>query len=109
MHELISAFQKKRKKREEAQAGNESLNIFPKSLHIRKKPSPKATSENSHILIIQALAVTLTLKTVNQFVCMIIHHNTMFGKKWLSGSGDNEWTPSDTQRKYHPDKHSLTF
>ena len=40
---------------------------------------------------------------------MIIHHYTKFGKKWLSSSGDTEWTPSNTKRKYHQDKHSLTF
>ena len=58
--------------------------------------------------------MTLTLKIVNQFVCMthcliIIHSHIKFGKKWLSSSGDTEWTWSDTQRKYHWDKHSLTF
>ena len=58
--------------------------------------------------------MTLTLKIVNQFFCMthclmIIHHHTKFDQMWLSSSGDNERTQSDTQRKYHPDKHSLTF
>ena len=50
-------------------------------------------SKNSLILIIQALAVTLTLKIVNQLFCMthrlmIIHHHIKFcikkKKKWLS-------------------------
>ena len=61
-------------------------------------------SKNSQIWIIKALAVTLTLKTVNQFLrmthrLMIIHHHTKFciKKKWLSGSGDNEWIRLDTQ------------
>ena len=59
-------------------------------------------SKHSHILIIQALAVTLTLKIVNQFFCMthrlmIIRNYAKFGKKkkkfkWLSGSEDTEWT-----------------
>ena len=44
---------------------------------------------------------------------MMIHHHTKFGKKkkkeWLSGSGGTEQTRWDTQRKYHLDKHSLTF
>ena len=58
--------------------------------------------------------MTLTLKIVNQFFCMtychiIIHQNAKFGQKWLSSSGDTVQTQSDTQRKYHPDKHSLTF
>ena len=38
----------------------------------------------SHIFVKQAIAVTLTLKTANQFFCMtlnlkIIHHHAMFG------------------------------
>ena len=40
---------------------------------------------------------------------MILHHQTKFGKMWLSGSGDTERARSVTQRKYHPDKYSLTF
>ena len=71
--------------------------------------------KNSHILIIYVLIVTLTLKIVNQFFhkahwLMIIHHNTKFEKKkGLTGSGNTAWTQLDTQRKYHQDKHSLTF
>ena len=38
-----------------------------------------------------------------------IHHNTKFGKKWLSASGNTELTQSDTWRKYHLYEHSLTF
>ena len=59
--------------------------------------------------------MTLTLKTMNQFShmthrLMIIHHNNKFGqKKWSSSPGNIEQTWSDTWRKYHPDKHSLTF
>ena len=52
--------------------------------------------KKSHLLIIQAIAVTLTLKMVNQ-VFHMAHHlieytttpNLVF-KKWLSGSGDIE-------------------
>ena len=40
---------------------------------------------------------------------LIINHHNKFGKKWLNSSGDTEQTRSDTQRKYHPNKHSLTF
>ena len=54
------------------------------------------------------------MKTVNQFFCMtyhlmILHHHSKFGKRWLSGSGDTEWTRSDTWGKHHPNKHPLTF
>ena len=58
--------------------------------------------------------MTLIMKTVNQFFCMthhlmILHHHSKFGKRWLSGSGDTEWTRSDTWGKHHPNKHPLTF
>ena len=74
-------------------------------------------NKTSHTFIIQALAMTLTLKIVNQYFCMahclmIIHHHTKLGKikkKWLSGSEDTEQTRLDTQKKYHQDKKSLTF
>ena len=52
-------------------------------------------NRNSHnfILIIQALAVNLTLNTVNQFFCMtlwlmILHTYSMFGNKMFCGSED---------------------
>ena len=50
-------------------------------------------SRNSHILVISALAVTLTLKTVNQFFCMtlwlmILHNHTKFNNKIFCGSED---------------------
>ena len=66
-------------------------------------------SRNSHILLIRALAVTLTLKIVNQVLCttlrlMITHHHTKFGKKWLSGAGDIVQTNSDTQTNGQTDK-----
>ena len=57
-------------------------------------------SKNSHILliVIEALAVTLTVKIINQFLfttlrLMMIHHHTKFGKEMV------EWC-----RRYHPDK-----
>ena len=58
-------------------------------------------SKNSHILILFALTVTLTLKIVNQFFLMthrlmIIHHHTKFGKKWFSSAGNTEQTRLDT-------------
>ena len=30
-------------------------------------------------------------------------HDTKFGKKWLGGSGDTEWTESDTQTELQTD------
>ena len=50
-------------------------------------------SRNSHILIILALPVTMTLKTVNQFFCMtlwlmMLHHHTKFGNKIFRTSED---------------------
>ena len=58
--------------------------------------------------------MTLTLKIVKHIFCMthclmITHHNTKFGQKWLSSSENTECTWLNTRRKYHPDKHSLTF
>ena len=35
---------------------------------------------------------------------MIIHQHTKFGKKCLSGSGDTEWTRSDTQTELQTDR-----
>ena len=60
------------------------------------------TVKNSHILIIQALAKTLTLKIVNNFFCktlrlMIICHHTQFASKWFSDSGDIVRTKDQTQ------------
>ena len=57
-------------------------------------------SRNSHILIISELAVTLTLKTVNQFFCvtlwlMIMHHNTKFGNKMFLSLEDIILTNTD--------------
>ena len=53
----------------------------------------------SGILIIQALSVTLTLKTVNQFFCMtlwlmMLHKHTKFGNK-MFGSLEDIWTNTD--------------
>ena len=53
-------------------------------------------SRNSHILIIQALAVTLTLKTVNIFFCvtlllMMLHNHAKFGNNIFCGSEDIIW------------------
>ena len=50
----------------------------------------------------QQLAVTLTVKIVNQVFCMthcpmISHHHTRLGKKWLSGLGDTEQTRTELQ------------
>ena len=47
----------------------------------------------SHIFIIQALAVTLTFKKVNQFFCMtlwlmMLYNHTTFGNKMFCGSED---------------------
>ena len=66
-------------------------------------------SKNSHILIIQALAVILTLKIVNQFFCrthrlVIIHQHTKFGLKWFCNSGSIIWTKSDTWTGRRMDK-----
>ena len=52
------------------------------------------TVQNSHILIIRALAVTLTLKIANDFFffmtlqLIMMHHNTEFGNK-MFGSLEN--------------------
>ena len=50
-------------------------------------------NRNSHIFIIWALAVTLTLTTVNKFFCMklwpiMLHYHTRFGSKMFCGSED---------------------
>ena len=50
-------------------------------------------NRNSHILIIWALAVALTLNTVNPFFCttlwlMMLHYHTRFGNKMFCGSED---------------------
>ena len=37
-----------KKKRKKAQAGNEFLNILPKSFHVRKKPLPPVKRESVH-------------------------------------------------------------
>ena len=37
-----------KKKRKKAQAGNELLNILPKSFHVRKKPLPPVKRESVH-------------------------------------------------------------
>ena len=55
------------------------------------------TVQNSHILIIQALAVTLTLKIANNFFfCMtlqliMMYHNTEFGNKMFGGLENIIW------------------
>ena len=63
----------------------------------RINSSEEKVERNCHILIIQALAVTLTLKTVNQFFCMtlwlmMLHHHTKFGNKMFCSSEDIIWT-----------------
>ena len=59
--------------------------------------SSKDTEKNYLILIIWALAVTMTLKIANQSFYMalwllMMHHNTKFGSKTFGGLGDNMWT-----------------
>ena len=61
--------------------------------HHTIRSSEDIVKKTHHILIISALAVTLTLKTANQYFgmtlqLMIIHHHTKFGYKRLSGSRD---------------------
>ena len=61
-------------------------------------------SRKSHIWIIPALAVTLTLKTVNQSFCRhsgltIIHHSTKFGHKILGGLENVIRTNTDSRRR----------
>ena len=80
--------------------------LLSNQVWMQKDQQYRRYSKNGQVLIISALAVTLTLKIVNQFYCkthclMIIHHHTEFGKKkkWLSGSGDTEQTWLDTWRK----------
>ena len=61
------------------------------------------TVQNSHILIIRALAVTLTLKIANDWVgffCMtlqliMMHHNTEFGSKMFGGLENIIWMNID--------------
>ena len=53
-------------------------------------------SRNCHILIIWALAMTLTLKIANQSFCMtlrlmMMHQNTVFGNKMFGGLEDIIW------------------
>ena len=68
-----------------------------------KRISSSDNTLKSHSLNIISLIVTLTLKTVNQSFwktiwLIMMHHHTKFGSK------------KDQQfRKYHLDKHSLTF
>ena len=58
------------------------------------------TVQNSHILIIRALAVTLTLKIANDFFGMtlqliMMHHNTEFGNKMFGGLENIIWINID--------------
>ena len=61
------------------------------------------TVQNSHILIIRALAVTLTLKIANDWVvffCMtlqliMMHYNTEFGNKMFGGLENIIWINID--------------
>ena len=66
--------------------------VLSKHVWLQTDQQFRRYSRNSHILIIEALAVTSTTKIVNQFLCMTlrlmkIHHNTKFVLKWLSNSG----------------------
>ena len=58
------------------------------------------TVQNSHILIIRALAVTLTLKIANDFFlhdtpAHYEHHNTEFGNKKIGGLENIIWINID--------------
>ena len=58
------------------------------------------TIQNSHILIIRALAVTLTLKIANDFFGMtlqliMMHHNTEFSNKMFGGLENIIWINID--------------
>ena len=60
---------------------------------LQKDEQFKTYRGNSHILIIKALAMTLTSQTVNQFFCLIfllmtLHDHTKFGSKVICGSED---------------------
>ena len=58
------------------------------------------TVQNSHILTIRALAVTLTLKIANAFFCrtlqlIMMHHNTEFDNKMFGGLENIIWINID--------------
>ena len=62
-----------------------------------KRVSSSEDTVETHILIIRALAVTLTLKIANQSFCMshrlmMMHHNTKFGNKMLGSLEAIIWT-----------------
>ena len=50
-----------------------------------------------------------SLASLRFFFCkthrlVVVHHHTKSGKKWLSGSGDTEWTRSDTWTELQMDR-----
>ena len=68
----------------------------------------------SGILIIQALSVTLTLKTVNQFFCMtlwltMLHKHIKFGHKKLCASEDIITDILNLHCDHHPERSNLIF
>ena len=65
-----------------------------------KRTSSSEDTVKTHILIIRALAVTLTLKIANQSFCMslkfmMMHQNTKFGNKMLGGFEGIIWINID--------------
>ena len=83
---------------------NEEIHFFPQDtpaydavlsnqVWLQRNQHFRRYSRNSHILIISELAVTLTLKTVNQFFCvtlwlMMLYKYTKFGNKMFCSSED---------------------
>ena len=71
-------------------------------------------SRNCHILVIWALAVTLTLKIINQSFYLDLENNKpIFSHDTPAhdGASPNQvWIQNVRRfRRYHPDEHSLTF
>ena len=65
-----------------------------------KKISSSEDVVESYVLITWALAMTLTLKTLNQSFCMtlqlmMMHHNIKFGNKTHGDLEDIIWTNID--------------
>ena len=73
--------------------------VLANQVWLQMDPQFRRYSKNSHILIIYVLAVTLTLKIVNQFFCMthhLIHCHTKFSIK-------NKKTMDEPFRRYWAD------
>ena len=67
--------------------------VLPNQVCLQTDQQVRRYNRNSHILIIYALAVTLTLNAVNQFFFMtlwliMLQKHTRFGDKMFCGSED---------------------